>query len=207
MFLKLQNSKYCTTNLLTHWWCAVSADYSQLEPIFDLSPKRSEATKSLGRLTDGPELASSIRRSFSFSSVTGSITCSSPDRKEEEFGSFRMDDEDNVGQPETPGSVPARTRRKKAPSWNGLVSIFRPAKRDPTTLTDEVKNRNIDVFRPYCTFLQAPYDEAAYRALMKPPLGGLATIISRDLKRWSVFGLDPCKVADPFIRSWICLEL
>lgn len=162
---------------------AVSADYSQLEPIFDLSPKRSEATKSLGRLTDGPELASSIRRSFSFSSVTGSITCSSPDRKEEEFGSFRMDDEDNVGQPETPGSVPARTRRKKAPSWNGLVSIFRPAKRDPTTLTDEVKNRNIDVFRPYCTFLQAPYDEAAYRALMKPPLGGLATIISRDLKR------------------------
>jgi hypothetical protein len=94
-----------------------------------------------------------------------------------------MDDEGNVGQPEIPGSVPTRTRRSKAPSWDGLVSMFKPAKRDATIMTDEVKNRNIAAFRPYFTFLQAPYDETAYRALMKPPLGGLATIVSRDLKR------------------------
>jgi hypothetical protein len=155
-----------------------------MEPIVDISPKNSEDTKSLGRLSEGPELASSIRRrSFSFSSVTGSITCPSPDRRDEEFGSFRMDDEGNVGQPEIPGSVPTRTRRSKAPSWDGLVSMFKPAKRDATIMTDEVKNRNIAAFRPYFTFLQAPYDETAYRALMKPPLGGLATIVSRDLKR------------------------
>ncbi|KAG0577299.1 hypothetical protein M758_5G140200 [Ceratodon purpureus] len=163
---------------------AVSADYSLLEPIFDTSPKRSEDIKSLGRVSEGPELGSSKRRSFSFSSVTGSITCSSPDRREEEFGSFRMHDEDIIGHSEVLGPVPARTRRSKISSWSdGLVSIFKPAKRDAKIMTDEVKSRNIGAFRPYFTFLQAPYDEAAYRALMKPPLGGLATIISRDLKR------------------------
>lgn len=125
-----------------------------------------------------------MRTSFSFSSVTGSITCPSLDRADEEFSSFRMDAEDNVGEPEIPGSAPARTRRSKAPSWDGLVSIFQPVKRDDhTVMSEDVKNRDmIGLFRPYFTFLQASYDETAYRALMKPPLGGLATIVSRDLK-------------------------
>lgn len=115
--------------------------------------------------------------------MTGSITCPSPDRGEEEFSSFRKDAEDHVGEPQAPGSAPVRTRRSKAPSWDGLVSIFYPVKRDDSAISDEVKNRDICLFRPYFTFLQAAYDEAAYRALMKPPLGGLATLVSRDLKR------------------------
>lgn len=142
-----------------------------------------EDDKTLERLSEGPELGSSMRRtSVSFSSVTGSITCPSPDLTEEEFSSFRKDAEDNADEPEIPGSASARPRRSK-PSWDGFVSKFYPVKRDDTIMVDGVKNRDIGLFRPYFTFLQAPYDETAYRALMKPPLGGLATIVSRDLKR------------------------
>ena len=50
-------------------------------------------------------------------------------------------------------------------------------------MIEEQRTRSVDLFRPYLRFLQAPYNEAEYRSMMKPPLGGLATIISRDLKR------------------------
>lgn len=160
-----------------------------------MSPKKSdEYNKPSGKLSEGPELAGSTRtRSLSFSSVTGS--CPSPDPREEEFSSFRKEDEDVVGELEIPGSAPARTRRGRAPSFSGFVSLFqssrkeekkeetREEQREESFVIDEAKNRNIGTFRPYLPFLQASYDEAAYRAMMKPPLGGLATIISRDLKR------------------------
>ena len=190
-----------------HWLCfkvaliqflfflsAVSADYSFLEPICDASPKTSDESKSTGKLSEGPELAGSTRtRSLSFSSVAGS--CPSPDPREEEFSSFRREDEDIVGELEMPGSVPARIKRGRAPSFSGFVSLFHSSKKEDKKeekqeeqkeeifVIDEAKNRNIGTFRPYFSFLQVPYDEAAYRAMMKPPLGGLATIISRDLKR------------------------
>jgi len=161
-----------------------------LEPIFDTSPKKSEeGSKSRGELSEGPELANSMRtRSFSFSSISG--TCPSPSQREEgEFSSFRKDADDDdeeiftkdVSHLEVPLSAPAARSRRG--SWDGFVSLFHPVKKEePPFVIDEAKNRNVDTFRPYLTFLQATYDEAAYRALMKPPLGGLATIISRDLK-------------------------
>lgn len=124
-----------------------------------------------------------MRTTFSFSSVRGSTICLSPDRDDEAFSSFRKEAEDIVGELEIPGSAPARTSRKKAPSWDGLVSIFQPMKKDDTIMHEDLRSKDIDLFRPYFTFLHAPYDEASYRALMKPPLGGLATIVSRDLKR------------------------
>lgn len=178
----------------------MSADYSNLEPIFDTSPKKSDetsSTRSRGALSDGPELANSTRtRSFSFSSRSG--TCPSPDqqRDSEEFSSFRKDDHDvdmddiftkDEGQQlenmNIPGSAPPRARRG---SWDGFVSFFHSPsvnKEEAPFVIEEAKHRNVDVFRPYLTFLQAPYDEAGYRAMMKPPLGGLASIISGDLKR------------------------
>ena len=179
--------KSCTNPL---YLCAVSADYAFLEPIFDVSPKKSDKNRSTGKLSEGPELAGSMRtRSFSFSSISGS--CPSPDPREEEFSSFRKEDEDVVGELEIPGSAPARTRRGKTPSFSGFVSLFHSSKKEEkkeevkeeTFVIDDAKNRPIGTFRPYLPFLQASYDEAAYRAMMKPPLGGLATIISRDLKR------------------------
>ena len=156
-----------------------------------MSPKKTDGNRPSGRLSEGPELAGSIRtRSFSFSSITG--TCPSPDPREEEFSSFRKEDEDTVGELEMPGSAPARiTRRGRTPSFSGFVSLFHSSKREEKQEEakeecpgiDEAKTRSIGTFRPYLPFLEAPYDEAAYRAMMKPPLGGLATIISRDLKR------------------------
>lgn len=162
-----------------------SADITLLETTFDGVPNRNE-DKSSCKLSEGPEVASSLRRrSFSFRSVAGPINCLSPNLKDDELGSFRNDDEDLFSRPEMPGAVPARPKRAKGLTWDGLVSIFYPQKKNETTVTNEVKPRSFETFRPYFKFLQVSYDEAAYRALMKPPLGGLATIISRDLKRWN----------------------
>lgn len=44
------------------------------------------------------------------------------------------------------------------------------------------KQKTIDFFRPYyLKFFKCPYNEAAYRTRMKPPLAGLISIISPDL--------------------------
>ena len=60
-------------------------------------------------------------------------------------------------------------------------------KKDDQHKKDEPKNRSADSFLPYLSFVQEPYSEAAYRALMKPPLGGLAMIISTELKHMDSF--------------------
>ena len=45
------------------------------------------------------------------------------------------------------------------------------------------KDKSIPLFRPYyTTFLGIPYDEGAYRGRMKPPLAGLISIISQELR-------------------------
>lgn len=52
---------------------------------------------------------------------------------------------------------------------------------------DEQKIRSLDSFLPYLSFVQEPYNEESYRALMKPPLGGLAMIISTELNSMDSF--------------------
>ena len=43
--------------------------------------------------------------------------------------------------------------------------------------------KSLELFRPYYNaFLLRPYNEASYRAYMKPPLAGLISILSSDLK-------------------------
>lgn len=167
---------------------SVTLDYSNLEPIFDTSPKKGE---SRGEFSEGPELAGSMRtRSFSFSSISN-MSASPEVGRDEEFSSFRKDDDDDEelfrAPPSPPLEIPKPQSRSRRGSWDGFVSLFhgpaKPPKEEPPFVIEEAKNRNVDTFRPYLPFLQTPYDEAAYRALMKPPLGGLATIISRDLKR------------------------
>jgi hypothetical protein len=159
---------------------------SPIAPVSSSSPKKKEL-RTRGKLSDGPELISSIRtRSFSFSSVTLPSSYMSPDIREEECSSFRKDEPELDCHPEISSSAPARTKQSKAP-WDGFVSIFYSQKKDEAALLEEQKNRSVDIFRPYLKFVQAPYNEAEYRAMMKPPLGGLATIISRDLKRMNSF--------------------
>lgn len=60
-------------------------------------------------------------------------------------------------------------------------------KKDELQKKDEARNRPADSFLPYLSFVQEPYSEASYRALMKPPLGGLAMIISTELKHMDSF--------------------
>jgi hypothetical protein len=85
-----------------------------------------------------------------------------------------------VSNSETPISAPARSRRRKKPppSPDGLLSTPYSRKK-PEGLSEENRNKSVDIFQPYVRFLSELYDEAAYRALMKPPLGGLMSIVSR----------------------------
>ncbi|CAK9235326.1 unnamed protein product [Sphagnum jensenii] len=135
---------------------------------------------SMNDFGDEPELISSVRqRSFSFSSATDP-TQHLPEPKEE-CSANSIKDNLLVSNSDVPVSVPARTRRQKAPSSDGSLSI-QHSKKSPGGLLEEHGNRGVNMFQPYLKFLLAPYDQATYRALMKPPLGGLASIISRDLK-------------------------
>jgi hypothetical protein len=135
---------------------------------------------SMNDFGDEPELISSVRqRSFSFSSATDP-TQHLPEPKEE-CSANSIKDNLLVSNSDVPVSVPARTRRQKAPSSDGSLSI-QHSKKSPGGLLEEDGNRGVNMFQPYLKFLLAPYDQATYRALMKPPLGGLASIISRDLK-------------------------
>ncbi|CAM6068198.1 unnamed protein product [Sphagnum tenellum] len=131
---------------------------------------------------DGPELTSrNVHRSFSFSfSSAPDPTHHSPDLQEGRLSNARKDKR-SVSNSETPISAPARSRRQKKPppSPDGLLSTPYSRKK-PEGLSEENKNKSVDIFRPYVRFLTEMYDEAAYRALMKPPLGGLMSIVSRD---------------------------
>ncbi|KAH9571581.1 hypothetical protein CY35_02G101100 [Sphagnum magellanicum] len=131
---------------------------------------------------DGPQLTSrNVQRSFSFSfSSAPDPTRHSPDLQEGRLSTARKD-KWLVSNSETPISAPARSRRQKnpPPSPDGLLSTPYSRKK-PEGLSAENKNKSVDIFRPYVRFLSELYDEAAYRALMKPPLGGLMSIVSRD---------------------------
>jgi hypothetical protein len=161
-------------------------DEAPLPPgLHELSPQENDKNLSL---VDGPELTSSVptSRSFSFSSVL--LTPSSPDAREGESSSFRkyLPFVSNSG---VLGSTKLATKRRHhTPSWDGLVSLFSSQKKKKdTSLQAEQRHKTLSVFRPYVKFIQAPYNEAAYRAIMKPPLGGLVSLLSKDLKRQSSF--------------------
>lgn len=76
---------------------------------------------------------------------------------------------------------------------SAVAAIEPEQKKDSETLKRDDSQKNIrpaaaDSFLPYLSFVQEPYSEASYRALMKPPLGGLAMIISStEMKRMDSF--------------------
>lgn len=166
-----------------------------------------------GKLSDGPELIHSVRtRSFSFSSIM-TMSYTAPEPREGESSSFRKEAaEEIVDEPEVVVTSSVRSKPIRGP-WDGLVSIFHSQKKDEAHKKDEYKkhpsrkeesvaveepkkdelkkdehkNRPADSFLPYLSFVQEPYSEASYRARMKPPLGGLAMIISTEMKRMDSF--------------------
>jgi len=144
------------------------------------------------------------------------MSYTAPEPREGESSSFRKEaaEEEIVDEePEVVVTSSVRSKPIRGP-WDGLVSIFHSQKKDDAHRKDEYKkhpprkeesvaieeqkkdelrkhevksSRPADSFRPYLSFVQEPYSEASYRALMKPPLGGLAMIISSEMKRMDSF--------------------
>lgn len=94
----------------------------------------------------------------------------------EEYKKHPSRKEDSVAAVE----VKKHPSRKEEP----LSIEVEPLKKDETHKSHP---KAADSFRPYLSFVQEPYSEASYRALMKPPLGGLAMIISTEMKRMDSF--------------------
>lgn len=178
---------------------------------------KSDQGQTRGKLSDGPELIHSVRtRSFSFSSIM-TMSYTAPEPREGECSSFRKEapEEEIVDEePEVVVTSSVRSKPIRGP-WDGLVSIFHsqkkdheghkkhdeykkhPSRKEESVAVEEPKKdefhkntgtRSADSFLPYLSFVQEPYSEASYRALMKPPLGGLAMIIScTEMKRMDSF--------------------
>ncbi|XP_031489463.1 uncharacterized protein LOC116257016 isoform X2 [Nymphaea colorata] len=100
-------------------------------------------------------------RSFSFASAAARTPRSRPTP-------------DRLSLPSTPWS--GRSKTASPSPFLGVPAIFR---RDSGGRSE----RTVDAFRRWAHFYWAPYDEMSYRARMRPPLGGLISIISPHLKR------------------------
>jgi hypothetical protein len=64
-----------------------------------------------------------------------------------------------------------------------MTSFFHGFKKDSQRIESDRKDKSLDCFRPYLNHYRLPYDEIVYRSMMKPPLGGLVSIVSPELKR------------------------
>lgn len=143
------------------------------------SSSSSSSASSFYHSSGGAALLSdkSQARSLSFASAP---TC----RKEEatEFRSFRVDTKPSrrfheEGSSRRWGDLTFGSKRDDLPNQHHSHHHYH----DHIDFTH--KDKSLDLFRPYYTaFLTSPYNEPAYRACMKPPLAGLISIVSRELK-------------------------
>lgn len=139
----------------------------------------------------GPALISPFNaRSFSFESPTISKyhIC---DNKFGEFQSFRFEGTprknnlthtQNITTPSRSDSTPTHSNKASILS-SPMTSFFHGFKKDSQRIESDRKDKNLDCFRPYLNHYRLPYDEVVYRSMMKPPLGGLVSIVSPELKR------------------------
>ncbi|CAM6098480.1 unnamed protein product [Calypogeia fissa] len=116
-------------------------------------------------------------RSVSFSQP--STACNSPAVQGREFSSFRA--ERNFW---FPGLISSNKNRKLS-AGDGSSFRFSLSKRFDQQFSGVELKEKTNSFRPYWNFFKSPYNEAAYRATMKPPLGGLKSIITSSLKSHS----------------------
>eukprot|EP00249_Psilotum_nudum_P002611 c15733_g1_i1 orf=479-1309(-) len=130
-------------------------------------------------------------RSFSFASpAPASSWIHEPGTTE--FRSFRFDSgAETRGQDnKAPSNPKGKKSISRETSWSDFSSLFLPSslKREDAARSQprpeyNQKERSMDLFRSYLSFYRSSYNEAAYRAMMKPPLGGLVSLISPELKR------------------------
>ncbi|XP_042516990.1 phosphatidylinositol transfer protein 3-like [Macadamia integrifolia] len=156
----------------TRFSFTVSHNFDSLKPWY-LSLTDTSASKvgptSPSRSLMGPALISPLNaRSFSFASpATRTPRCSTPGP-----GPTKKN------QTSTPG--PTSNPRTPRPSFLQSPAMFFRKEKDYHVSKTE-KSR--ESFVPFLRFYRRPYDEIVYRSKMKPPLGGLISIVSPQIKR------------------------
>lgn len=139
----------------------------------------------------GPALISPFNaRSFSFGSPALSKynIC---DNKIGDFQSFRFEGTPGKNSFRHTPNVTTPSRSDWTPTHSSKASIlsspmtafFHGFKKDSQRIESDRKEKILDCFRPYLYHYRLPYDEIVYRSMMKPPLGGLVSIVSPELKR------------------------
>lgn len=103
---------------------------------------------------------------------------------------------------------PSMIHHPRTPKPSFLHSPAMFFRKDSNQVTRLEKTR--ESFVPFLKFYRRPYDEMIYRSKMKPPLGGLISIVSPHLKRnrhmsysqrfWS--RVHSISNTNPFIVSW-----
>lgn len=127
-----------------------------------------------GSRLNGASLLSSVHaRSYSFSNPATAPKL--VERREVDSRSFRIDTKTKAfGSPYVGSTKPRKGRSTSA--WDTFVPSLR--KEDRSSAEERVLQ-----FGPYLKFYQSVYSEATYRGIMRPPLGGLASLVSPELKR------------------------
>ncbi|GAB2266635.1 hypothetical protein Dimus_001630 [Dionaea muscipula] len=126
----------------------------------------------------GPALISPVNaRSFSFASPSARrITTASGDRLARKSFIPSTPMPEKTYNADAAGAPLPRTPR---PSFlhSPAEALFRGRKEAASRGAGKAE-RCREAFSPYLTFYRRPYDEMAYRAKMKPPLGGLISIVA-----------------------------
>ncbi|XP_077227044.1 SEC14 cytosolic factor-like [Tasmannia lanceolata] len=78
----------------------------------------------------------------------------------------------------TPSSFPSRTHNQRTPRPSFLQSPATFFKKDTHHLSNRT-DKSRELFLPFLKFYRQPYDEMIYRSKMRPPLGGLISIVKR----------------------------
>lgn len=87
--------------------------------------------------------------------------------------------------------MPQRVTEKEGVSSKGAHSFFQsPAiwlrRENNKRHVSENGNKSREAFLPFVKFYRRPYNETIYRSKMRPPHGGLVSIVSPQLRRCHV---------------------
>uniref|UniRef100_A0A1D1XQI5 Random slug protein 5 n=1 Tax=Anthurium amnicola TaxID=1678845 RepID=A0A1D1XQI5_9ARAE len=85
--------------------------------------------------------------------------------------------------PSTPGQQPPRTPRPSFLQSPAAAVRFLGGRREQGPPEGGRGDKGREAFRAFLRFYRRPYDERAYRSKMRPPLGGLISIVSPQMVR------------------------
>ncbi|XP_042491482.1 uncharacterized protein LOC122071229 [Macadamia integrifolia] len=169
------------TSSSTRFAFTVSQHFDSVKPWYlslkDTSASKVGTTSSPSASLMGPALISSnTARSFSFASPAARTPrCSTPGptRKNHQFFT-------STPLPQRFNNSSSSNPRTPRPSFLQSPAMF--FRKDNECLVSRT-GKSRESFLPFLRFYRRPYDEMVYRSKMKPPLGGLISIVSPHMKR------------------------